>query len=369
MSFGRLAESIAAALPPQTGARRGTAARWARPNHLAAVDAVSDFYGWDADALPPTRAEAMTVPAMARARHIIVTAARLPLTVDPPDYPAAALVEQPDRGRTRAAILTDTLDDLLFHGASLWRVTERYAADERPRHAERIALDRVTRDADGTWRIDDAPAPAADLLWIEGPHEGVLMFAGRALRSAVRLDRAYASTAANPAVAMELHQTTADEMSDEEISAVVADAQAAVAARGILYTNAALELRTHTADAENLLVTGRNAAAVDIARAVGLPAPILDAYPAGSSGTYQNAQARLREARDLGADMYSAAITARLSLDDVLPRGVSCAFDWDSMLRDDFNTRMDGYAAAQAAGVYSAAECREMETRRPNGER
>lgn len=371
MSYGRLAEAITAATPPPRAApdaRRGLATAWHRPNHLAAIDAIGDFYGADGDMLPPTRAEAMSVPAMARARHIITTAARLPIDVVPADYPQVALILQPDPARTRGAVLTDTLDDLLFDGYAVWRVLDRYASDSRPRRAEHIALHRLTRDPDGGWRIDDRPVPAADLLWFEGPHSGVLNFAGRALRAAVRLDRAYTATARNPAVAMELHQTTSDQLTDDEITAVVDEARTAVADRGVLFTNSALELRTHVAAAENLLITGRNAAAVDIARAVGLPAPIIDAYPQGASGTYVNSQARLREARDLGAAMYSDTITARLSADDILPRGVTCTFDWDALLREDFAGRMDGYKAAQEAGVYTVDECRALERERPRTE-
>jgi hypothetical protein len=133
----------------------------------------------------------------------------------------------------------------------------------------------------------------------------------------------------------------------------------------VLWTNNAVELKTHTASAENLLIQGRNAAAVDIARMAGLPAAIIDAVPPGASDTYQNVQAKLREARDIGLDSYAASLTARLSLDDVLPRGVWCEFEWDPLLRDGFTARMEGYKAAQDAGVYSAEECRVIERGQP----
>lgn len=365
MTYGQLAGVLFPHGPAPAGVRRGPTTKWHRPNHLLAVDAANEFYGLGGDMVPPTRAEAMSVPAMARARHIITTAARLPIRVEPSGYPATALIDQPDPQRTRAAVLTDTLDSLLFDGVAVWKVTARYA-DGRPRHAEYVALERVTRDdRGGPWRVDDTAVPADDLLWFEGPHEGVRFFAGRALRAAVRLDRAYSNTANNPAVAMELHQTTADPLTEDEIGALVASARDAVASRGVLYTNSAVELRTHAAAAENLLISGRNAAAVDIARAVGLPAAILDAHAPGSSGTYTNTAARLREARDLGADMYAQAITARLSLPDILPNGVACGFVWDSLLRATFAERMEGYAAAIDAGVYTAEECRAFERLEP----
>jgi len=154
-------------------------------------------------------------------------------------------------------------------------------------------------------------------------------------------------------------------MADDEVQAMVDAAQQAIADRGVLWTNNAVELKTHTASAENLLIQGRNAAAVDIARMAGLPAAIIDAVPPGASDTYQNVQAKLREARDIGLDSYAASLTARLSLDDVLPRGVWCEFEWDPLLRDGFTARMEGYKAAQDAGVYSAEECRVIERGQP----
>jgi hypothetical protein len=364
VTWGQLATAIA-------GVNRGPARAVSRPNQLYPIAAVGDFFGLQGDMLPVTRAEAMSVPAMARARHLVVSPARLPITITPGTYPAAALIDQPDPKRTRIAVLTDTLDDLLFEGMALWRVTDRYAppaADTpgRPRHAERIALHRVTRDPhDEHYLIDDKPVDDVDLIWFEGPHEGVLRFGGRALRSAVRLDRAYAAMARTPAVAVELHQTSDDILDETEVDELVADAEEAVNTRGVLFTNNALELRTHEAKAENLLISGRNAAAVDIARMVGLPAPIIDAITPGSSGTYSNLQAKLREARDIGLDAYAAAVTSRLSLDDLLPRGVWCAFDWEPWIRPDFLERMNGYSAAQAAGVYDVDECRALERGRP----
>lgn len=366
MTWGALAEAVS-----RYGIQRQPAAADTRPNHLFTVDAVTDWFGIDSDMIPPTRSEAMSVPAMARARHIVTTPARLPIVITPADYPYRTLIDQPDPKRTRAAVLTDTLDDLLFLGMALWRVTERYAPQGRakvgrPRHAERIDLGRTTYDEQaGRWLIDGQPVMDRDMIWFEGPHEGVLAFGGRAMRSAVRLDTAYRNSANNPAIVAELHQTSDDVMSDAEIQGLVSEARAAIAAHGVLYTSAGMELTTHSASPENLLISGRNAAAVDIARMVGLPASVLDAHAPGSSGTYQNVQARLREARDIGVDAYSTPITERLSMDDILPRGVSCVFHWDAMLREDFSDRMGGYKTAVEAGVYTAAECRAMEAGQP----
>jgi len=360
VSWGALAQAVVA--DGWAGVPRRPSRHTLRPNHLFGIDAVSDWFGVGSDMLPVTRAEAMSVPAMARARHLVCMPARLAIRVSPADFRHTALIEQPDPARTRAAVLRDTLDDLLFEGVALWLVTDRYAHGA-PRQAERVASARRAYDSDThKWSVDEQPVRDEDLLWFEGPHEGVCTFGGRALRSAVRMERAYAGASKSPVVAWELHQTSEEQLSDDEIRALVDEAQAAVESNGVLYTNAATELKMHAASAENLLISGRNAAAVDIARMVSLPAATIDAHAPGSSGTYANVQARLREARDIGLSDYAEAITDRLSLNDVLPRGVVCGFEWDEVLRPDFRERMDGYAAAQAAGIFTAQECRDLET-------
>ena len=55
----------------------------------------------------------------------------------------------------------------------------------------------------------------------------------------------------------------------------------------------------------------------------------------------------------------------RLSMDDILPRGVWCRFDTNQLLRDDFAARMAAYKVAAESGVYTLDELRAMERGRP----
>lgn len=359
--------AAAAAGPSPAGVARRPAIEplfGSRPNHLVPVD----VFGVDTDMLPVTRAEAMSVPAMARARHLIVaTLARLPLAVTPPEYEYTALLDQPEPDRPRVSTLRDTFDDILFDGWACWRVTERYAPTTnggRPRQCEYVALGRISRDR-GVTLVDDEPVPRADLLWFTGPHAGVCTFAGRSLRAAVRLDTAAAVRARNPVPAAELHQTSDDVLTDTEISQLIAQWEQALAGRGVAYTNRAVELRTHGAAPEQLLLQGRNMAAVDVARHAGVPAALVDAVTPGSSMTYTNEQAKARELVDFGLAAYAESLTARLSMDDVLPRGVSCGLDFDQLLRPSFTERMNAYSAAIDTGVYTVDELRTYERGRP----
>jgi hypothetical protein len=55
------------------------------------------------------------------------------------------------------------------------------------------------------------------------------------------------------------------------------------------------------------------------------------------------------------------AIDARLSMDDILPRGVWCEFDPDRITRPPLAERMQAYATGIGAGVLTVEECRAYE--------
>jgi type III secretory pathway component EscV len=164
------------------------------------------------------------------------------------------------------------------------------------------------------------------LVFIPGFGEGILVTSQVAIRTAAALS-AQASDAARTPFKLELHQTTADVLTDSEIAELIRRAREALASNsGVLYTNAAVEARVHPVDAQQLLIDGRNASAVDMARIASLPAALVDATTAGASLTYETTQGRNQQAVDYGLAAYMAAVTSRLSLDDVVPRGQRVAF-------------------------------------------
>src|SRR4051812_28479859 len=119
--------------------------------HDSALEPVmwSDILGADAlDQLPLSRAGAMAIPAVARARHLIAgTLARLPLLayrgstlLDHDATPAWCYATDGQLGQyANVATLgltggqspwqrmIGTVDDHLFYGGSLWLITDRYA--------------------------------------------------------------------------------------------------------------------------------------------------------------------------------------------------------------------------------------------------
>lgn len=327
------------------------------------LDAVvwADILG--AEVAPISRADAMAIPSLARARHLTAgTVGGLPLgvfRVADPIVPAPGWVTATD-GQWGDRItdhdvdrlglepqspwqrMVDTVDDHLFYGESLWVGTALSEQDGRPLRMLRVPWEFWQRQLIETtggapyWEFTDRagmPVATGDrplmLVYLPGPHEGVCNFAQRTIRAAGSLERTAAEIAARP-FRLELHQTTDITLTPGEMSDMVQSARSALADnQGILFTNAAVETKDHKLSESDggLLIGSRNAAAVDIARAVSIPAALVDATTAGASLEYSTLQGRNQQWIDYGLSLYMDAVTSRLGMDDVLPAGLRCAFD------------------------------------------
>lgn len=316
------------------------------------LDAVvwADILG--ADVVPATRAAAMAVPAVARARHLITgSIGRLPLQAlrgaDPVPLPywmqgtdgqlGDLTAEDLDRYALEAQSpyqrMLWTVDDHLFYGESLWYATRLDPADDRPARLARLPWEswaRVYVESERRYSFVDAygdPLPAGRALYIPGPHEGILNFAQRTIRSATALELSVAEFTKRP-FRVELHQTTDIELTPGERGELIGATRAALADNGgILFTNAAIETKLHPVDSAELLIDGRNASAVDVARDVSMPAAMLDATTPGASLEYATLTGRNQQFIDYSLSLYMDPIEARLSMDDVLAAGQRAAFD------------------------------------------
>jgi Phage portal protein len=335
---------------------------WADDSFLERV-VVPDIWP-GAEPLPMTRGEAMAVPAVARSRHLIcATIARLPLQVldaddalvdpqpgwayrtdgqlgdlateradDDAEAQRLRLLQVLAPGQSPFHRMLATADDLLFYGWSLWLVTQRDPEDGRPT--------RMLRMPYGTWDVnasneltdqDGQPlAPLTPVLF-QGMSEGLLANGARTIRTAGDLESTGASVARRP-FRLELHQTTDIALEPGERSAIVAETRRALADNeGILFTNAALETKTHDLKSDALLVAGRNAAALDIARHANIPGAMIDATTEGASLEYQTTETRGQQWLDYGLTAFLDPITARLSMDDVVARGRRTVFDTSTL--------------------------------------
>lgn len=336
----------------------GIRSPWAEPDHLAHLTWSELFPGVDPENLPVTRDSAMQIPALAKARNTLVSLARFPLYAINAAGAAEKqpwITQQPDPSQPALMTWTWIVDELLFHGRAFLYVLE----DTGGRVTRARVLPQTQID------FNDAGEPigyrgqrySGRWVRIDGMHEGILTTGRQAIRYALALEQAYRRASSNPVPAIDLHQTTptpklskADR--DQLLSAWVSARRGANGAVG--YTTHNIEARALGMHPEQLLTAGRTAAAVDMARIVGVPAWAVDATLAGSSLTYSNVVDRRRDLIDMSFGLYMAPIEARLSLDDVLPRGTWCRFNADSWTRGDLKARAEAYVAARDAGIYTA---------------
>jgi hypothetical protein len=340
------AASIVGTALPVTGAPLQLGSPWQDTSGLASV-VWGDIFG-NKIPRPVTRAEAMAVPAAARARHIIcTTVGRVTIRAYRGDQ---VLPEVPPWERTDTTLPPFhtklwTADDLMWFGWSCW---------ERENGADGFPL-RVWRLPMGSWSFDEQYRVMVDrndgqglryvdqrsVILIPGPHEGLLSFAGDSIRHASDLQRAASRAAKHPAAYLALKQVTGGTplpkvsedpkaLTIDGLTAMWADAREGENG-GVAYLPPGIDAQELGTFDQHLVLDGRNAAAVDIARAASLPADMVDATTQGSL-VYQNRVDNDRRGLDYGIGAYMSAMSARLSQNDVCPQGKRQAFDVEEWL-------------------------------------
>ena len=305
------------------------------PHHLEPI-VMADILG----TAPATidRSTAIRIPSLSRARLLIVsTIPRLPLVTT---NAAGEEIDSPAWLTKSTGPITPfhrmlwTIDDLFFYGWSLWAVERDHTGIVTD--GTRIDYNRWAVDADGTITVDGAPAAADEVLLFPGVNEGILSYGADTLIEAANIARAIQKAAETPSAQIELHQTNDAQMTSEQVRNLISSWAKARRGEngGVAYTSSGIEVREHGAAKEHLLIEGRNAVAVDVARHAGIPAAMIDATLSGASITYQNTAARMAELVTFGLAPLMAAVSSRLSQDDVTPPGVTIDFDSTSVVED-----------------------------------
>lgn len=290
-----------------------------------------DIFGTDQQPTN-TRNAAMRLPAIARSRNLLcATICRLPLreltgqtpSDDQPDWINSAI-----DGTSPQLRLAWTVDDLIFYGWSCWW------RDNDPTTGLPVAVSRLNQsdwkiNDDGRVEVDGTVAKSSDVIVIPGIHEGILSFPD-AISDTHELYRIVRSRLLNPAPTVDLHQEGGDPLTEVQIDALID--RWATARRGINggvgFTNQNIKVNELGAGGDaQLLIEARNAAAVDLARLVGVTASRVDATSPKASLNYETATGRNQELVDFDLALYLTPITARLSLDDVTPAGRRVDFD------------------------------------------
>lgn len=320
---------------------------------------------------PLDRASAMGLAPVAKARQVMTgTIARFPLTVmsgATPHSEPPAWAGQIEQNRPRFQTIAWTVDALIFYGRAFWLVDDRYSTG-LPRYFRWVPEWEAETSEEGYLlaAFGRKVAPS-DYIRIDAHHEGFLGFGSKVLRKGLATEQAAMNAAENPVPSIELHQTQGDDLTGEEVQDLISAWRIArtAAGGGVSFTNPSVEVRTHGIAAEQLLIDAQNQTALGVARALGIPAWAVDASVQGSSLSYSNSHTRARELIDFGLRPYMDAITARLSMDDVLARGVWVKFDTTEIIAPPMAERMEAYRLAIEAGIYTAQECRALEEGTP----
>jgi HK97 family phage portal protein len=298
-----------------------------------------------------TRHDAMTVPAVARARNLVAgTIASMPLDVFVTDLttqerrqvPPLPWIEQPQVDIPRMTTLAYTVDSLWFYGRGYWLVTEVYAEDGRPRRFRWVDPLDITFDTDLNTglvtryylRLNPVPlSGVGSLVVFTSIDEGLLVRAGVTIRTCLELEKAALEFARNPAPSITLKNTGVDLPADQVQNLLDRWRSSRQSTGGaVAYLSAALELDSVGFSPKDLaMVEAREFQVAEIARATGLPGVLLGASMPGM--TYQNVQSERRGLVDLALQPYMSAIEQRLSMDDVTPRGTTLMFQPNDFLR------------------------------------
>jgi hypothetical protein len=293
-----------------------------------------------------TRAEALRVPAVKRARDLICgEIGQLPLRMYDSSGKVVdwSLLSQPESGIARSVTWTRVVEDLLLSERSWLRVTH-VGWHGKPAEVRRLTPETVTVQPDYVYYPEGSAyvwPERAGLIRIDSPNEGLLS-ASPAIRACVLLDRATLNHVdGTPPIDYFTPAEGADPAEDEDIVEMLDGWQAARRARTTGYVPAALKYNTAGWDPEKLqLVEAREFAITEVARLTGIDAEELSVPQ--TSRTYFNSQDRRRQRAESVLGPYMTAIEGRLSMDDVTPRGHRVAFDLSTYLR------LDDLSAAQA---------------------
>ena len=328
-----------------------------------------------------TRAQAMAVPTIARARGILCsTIASLPMEqyskLDGAHLATPSVINQPDPRVPGSAIYAWIAEDLLFHGVAYGQVMEQYGDTGRVRAWTRIAPDRVTQKLNNLqteiigYQVDGSVVPTqgiGSLIVFYGLDEGLLNRAGRTIRAAHALEQA-AETFAKEPVPLQVLKSNGTNLPAERIAKLLESWRTSRLTKSTAFLNADVELQALGIDPAKLqLNEARQYVALELARACNLPAYFVSAET--TSMTYSNTTSERRGLIDFSLRPILTAIEQRLSLADFVPSTTEIRFSLDDFLRGNALERAQVYQILNTIGAMSVEQIREEEDLIDNGER
>lgn len=332
------APAMAASLPAGNS-RVGIRSPWAT-TALSPVIWKDIFQASGVDA-PVDRASALAIPAVAKGIGLITSSlSQCPLTVWKGDaqQPTPRWMVSTDGAVAPQYRLAFILEDLALYGWSLLMVDRNPAG--RIQSCDRVRPDLWSFDEMGNVTIGTDIVDPILYILIKAHHDGLLISGARTLRAAINLELAWAKAVKNPLPATVLQQVGDDVLEDDEIDDLLLDWRLARQDPDgtVAFVPSNIKVEALGNIAPDLLVEGRNAVAIDIARHLGLPSSALDAGAVQTSLTYSNTS--IGQGFVLvqqGLAPYAADINAALSMDNVVPSGQRTVLDISSLLADAAN--------------------------------
>lgn len=318
--------------------------------------ALADWLGALPDTVVVNRRNALTIGTVASARHTLAGMSRLPLYAEQggtrvPQALQPALLGQPEIGVPRSTTLQWTYDALFFQPCTWWHILKRDYYGW-PTKVQWVSLDRAELDSEGRLiGVDKTPVRAEDVIRFDSPlGDGFLKNARRDIQRAIAINLAAAKAEDSPIPAVELHNELGVELTEAEKEDLLDKWAEARRTRGVAYTPKGLKVIAHGKPTEALLIDGRRAIALELVRHANMPAWAASNAVEGATMQYDNRNSRNWELIDLTEAPYLSAVSDRLSLPDVTPRGWDIKVDTDELTKDDLKTRFEAYEIGKRAG-------------------
>lgn len=331
------------------GAARGFESPASVGNDLA--DAISgDIFGVDIledVTAPVTRDMAMRQPAVVRARGVLITLCRYPWAayrgarrLNPESVPKWLYrTDTPTSPQERATWL---MDDAYFHGRALLLVTRKSNPSGEITDAVRMPpslwRDQQTGEgieiSTGPGKWHPVPRESGSYIRFQGFQDAFLKIGATVVRTGEGIQRGIAGRAKSPIPMIDLHITEASGLTQEEKELLRADwVRARNTPEGaVAITPHNLEARVMGSGDEEFLNTARNSQRIDVANLSHVPVALLDGSVSMASLTYSTQEGRRVEFHDYGLNLWRTVFEARLSQDDVTPKGTRLEIDLSELM-------------------------------------
>lgn len=333
---------------------------------------------------PVSRGQAMSVPMVQRGRNLLCSVSTLPLAQLGPDFARrrSSLLEQLDPDVANVVTMAQTVEDLVFDSVAWWRVLARDFAGF-PVSVRRLDPDTVSIQppagrglsplpsgedlrTDGFVYVDGRPVAWRDVIRFDSPNPPVRKAAARAIRRAILIGR-LAETYANDPRPLD-YFTSRDGMEpedDDELDEFMSEWRDARKARATAYVPWMYEYNSVSSPspADLQLAELMRAVGLELANAMGLDPE--DLGISTTSRTYANNVDRRQDRVNDVLSPYMLAVSQRLSMPDVTPRGYTVVFVLDDYLRANPTDRWNMYEVQHRLGATTVAEIRVKEKEPP----